>query len=328
MATKYKTGDLYLEDTWSLKSMLGHNLDPQTRWSNVGFVLIEGDSTSNEQDVHVALLADGKFQVSSLDEVLRRPNLQGAAYRQLSDSAKIKASSRIGAYLRSLFGSTVTEQSSGFQTLLEGALATGSEKKEAVSTMGTRLDAQGRDLQAPGFVKGNPNNTRKFSFTPEDLASATLSQVGFASYDPQSPLSNFQEGGLYDGVYGPETPLFPRETFVSSLSQREQIALLAQKEVLDLVMQYVDAKPQLTFGQFKSQSSQKINDRQELNYYTEAPAEEQVTIPAQMSNYYQARRRQETAAIASDTTSSTQEQKIRQQKALESNYQRPTPSYK
>ena len=54
MATKYKTGDLYLEDTWSLKSMLGHNLDPQTRWSNVGFVLIEGDSTSNEQDVHVA----------------------------------------------------------------------------------------------------------------------------------------------------------------------------------------------------------------------------------------------------------------------------------
>lgn len=343
----YRTGDLYLENDWSLYSILEHIRDPLARWSNVGIFLLDPDKDpASETGVDVCLLTDGKLRLVPLDTLLRRPQLQAAAYRSLSSSYRGQTTFEIENYLRGLLNEGEIKQLPGaFREFLDRESPnpiSQAQKDKKYTNLGTPVDAKGRDLKPPGFSKGNPNNTRRYAFSTTDFVMATLASSNIINYDPEVPLSIFQEGGTLDTIYGSETPLFPRQVDEDEKSAHEQIIISSQQEALVMIQAYLRVKSKMNIGQYSSYPPVRVNasreafldgnggegdDREEIGNGGGIPTSEAAYVE-QMSNYDRAQRKNLTVQIAEEQGSETMDRKLRQRKGLAAAYTRPSPKFK
>lgn len=342
MSAPFRTGDLYLENRWSLHSILDHVQDPETRWNNVGIFIIDRRSSDESDDeVTVCLLSDGKLQLVALETLLQHPQLQAAAHRSLASPYRGQTASQMEAYLRSfLKGEEIVQESSAFRNLLRrevgrnlGQLPT--KEKKGYTNLGTVVDAKGRDLRPPGFSKGNPNSGRPLSFTPEGLVMATLAIANVVIYDPDVPLTTFQSGGSLDEIYGDEHQLSLRQPIEEKYSATEQVILAAQQEALFLIQTYLKVKRKSLVDSTNGQTPIRVAASREtfldglddVENGDDIPTNDSVYVE-QMSNYDRSRRKNITSKLAEIHTSDSMEKKIRQRTEQASRHARPVPGYK
>jgi hypothetical protein len=343
----YRTGDLYLENTWSLHSILEHVQDPDSRWSNVGIFILDPDKDpASEVGVQVCLLLGGRLQLVELDTLLRQPQLQAAAHRSLGSSYRGQTTFTIENYLRSFLRDDVIirQHSGALQNFLERESTSlndpsPNKSKNNYTNLGTPVDSKGRDLKPPGFSKGNPNNARQTAFSPESLVIAALAAANVVLYDPEVPLSIFQEGGTLDTIYGSETPLFPRQPDESVRPVMENILIAAQQEALNMMHAYFKAKGKMAITQYQNYPPLRVNasrpqfpselesDEEDLGNGGGIPETETIFVE-QMSNYDRAARKGLTVQIAEEQGSETLDRKLRQRKGLAAKYTRPSPQFK
>jgi hypothetical protein len=322
--TKYRTGDLFLANRWSLGSLLNKAADPATRWSDVGIFIV---NTSNRETINVMLLTNQGLITEELSELLRDPTIQAAAHRSLLKNSK--ASKLIIEYLKLLakHQSDIRmigpeEADSGIQNVI-------------VSSSGTKVDRKGRDIRVSGFVKGDPNSKLKTFFTPTDLIGSILAHAELLNYDPDIHIKDFQSGeGLLDDYYSEENPLFPSHQLDED--DVAEIVNEAKTAVERLIVAYIKRQPAMNYQRFVSKarrndrklspSPELPNDRADDIRRNVAAYPEQVSNVISMEALHQ--RKLDTTALGEEAESKTIERKLRQkEKALEA-HAKPSPTYK
>lgn len=329
---QYQTGDLYLENTWSLNSLLEHSHDPKTRWSNVGLFEVEETELNGEKsiEVSVCMFIEGALQVVPLDTLLRRPILHAAAHRSLSSNVSKESKYLIADIMYGrLNEKTVYEVSAPMKRIISAGSSEGGVK---TTTMGVKVDSKGRDIRHDGFVKGHPNSGFKNSLTSVELIASTLIHSKLISSNSELSLSSFQEGGDIDRVYGRETPLFPRAS-KSNIPSEETILMMAQAEAVRLVRSYYEATPVMNHHRYLSSTLRRsvsngmddVVSEDDDRYMVE---EGYAAYPEQQSNTDRYGRRDKTASNAEINRSDSQDRRIRQRQRDAQSYDRPKPGYK
>jgi len=348
--SRYQTGDLFLANQWSVSSILNHAVDPTSRWSDAGIFLVEQpaarDRTTSgylpngkgDDLVRVIMMTPSGVKILSLDEILKIPSFQAAAHRPLAVEGRKPIQQAMTGYILNVIKAIESNPkrivSNPFPSALKESLTGQPRTQYTRSSHGTLLDSKGRDLKVSGFVKGNPDSQIKVDFTPADFIGSILAQAELIHYDPEILISDFQEGGHLDAIYGNEVPLFPRKP---AENIREYLLHKARQEAELLVMSYFEAVPVSTFGRYKNSNSSNGLQFEPDVESTELPEEEDgnefgTGYPDQTRAAYSMaaarERRGNTNAMALTVESDTIDQKIRQRVDEAGKYSRPAPSYR
>jgi len=91
MATKIRTGDLFLANKWTLDGIITHAVDQETRWTDVGLFYVD----DSDQSIHVYALHGESTRLLEFDTVMREVTLQSAAHRELIHRDRILIASTI-----------------------------------------------------------------------------------------------------------------------------------------------------------------------------------------------------------------------------------------
>lgn len=321
--TKYKTGDLFLANRWTLQGIFNQTADATARWSDVGIFIV---NASKHDTINVMRMDPEGIVIEELAEVLRDPTIQAAAHRSLEKSSKSSTSKLITEYLKML-----TEHQNHIKTTHLEVSVSGS-RVSASSTGGSRLDGKGRDMRVSGFVKGDPNSKLKSSFTPTDLIGSVLAHAKLMKYDPDVKVSDFQSGeGLLDEWYLDETPLFP--THKLDDDDLQEIVDNAKAEAERLVLSYMQRVPVMNYRRFVAQGHNASN----LEYLEEEHKEDEIRrktadYPEQESNVISMAairdRKLDTNARGEDAESIATEKRLRQKEKAAAAFVKPSPKYK
>lgn len=320
--TKYRTGDLFLANRWSLGSLLNKAADPSTRWSDVGIFIV---NTSNRETINVMLLTNEGLITEELSEILRDPTIQAAAHRSLLKNTK--TSKLIIEYLKLI----AKHQADIKMVGLDGVFC-GDKTTMITSSGGTLVDGKGRDVRVSGFVKGNPNSKLKTNFTPTDLIGSILAHAEILKYDPDIQMVDFQSGdGLLDDYYSEETPLFPSHQLDDDDIQ--EVVNNAKADVEKLIMAYIKGQPVMNYQRFSSRIKDTDRKLSEPSINAEDGIRRKLAAyPEQESNVISMealhQRKLDTNARGEDAESITIDKKLRQREKAIKTYFKPEPNYK
>lgn len=346
----YQTGDLLLVNQWSIRSILNHAVDTDSRWSDVGIFIVDRTDADDkpkhgytDEALHVATAKRAEFKVSvvmmtpagvrtvSLDDILRIPSFQAVAHRPLAVPNRRDFQRAMKSYIQTIVNTAEKDPkrivNNPFPPGLKESLTGQAQRQYKVSSHGTLLDSKGRDLKVSGFVKGNPDSQIKSDFTAADFIGTILAQAELINYDPNIQVSDFQQGGRLDDIYGDETHLFPRK---SAEDIRQYIIQQAHREAEHLVLQYLESTPVSSYNRYKSSLS---NPTQHEDENPESEDEERLETeyPNQVLSSYNTadarERRGNTTTIALGVESDTIDRKIRQRADEAEKYARPVPSF-
>ena len=318
---KYKTGDLFLANRWTLNGLLNQLVEADSRWSDVGIFIV---NQANPETINIMRMDADGIVIEELAEVLRDPTIQAAAYRSLDKSNKSSTSKLMTEYLKMLI-----EHQGHIKTLHS---ETGVGTKMGVSSVGSRLDAKGRDMRVSGFNKGDPNSKLKSSFTPTDLIGSALAYAKLMKYDPDVKVSDFQGGeGLLDEWYSDETPLFP--THKLDAEDLQEIVDSARAEGEKLVLTYIKRLPVMDYRRFVAQGH---NSTIAMHTFDEIDGDEikrrGADYPEQESNVISMAairdRKLDTNARGEDAESISTEKRLRQKEKAIAAHAKPKPGYK
>ena len=315
---KYKTGDLFLANRWTLSSLLTKTTDPDVRWSDVGIFIV---NSSNPESINVMLMDTDGIVIEELADVLRDPTIQAAAHRSLDKSTKSSTSKLIVEYLKML-----TQHQNRIKTINPESRLDDAK----VSSIGSRLDAKGRDMKVSGFSKGNPDSKLKSAFTPTDLIGSVLAYAKLMKYEPDVTVKDFQSGeGLLDEWYSNENPLFP--THKLDDEDLHEIVATARADAERLILAYMKKLPVMNYQRFTGQAyighEMSISDDDEDEIKRRG-----ADYPEQESNVISMAairdRRLDTNARGEDAETIAIEKKLRQREKAISVHAKPKPSYK
>lgn len=219
MSAKIRTGDLFLANRLSVESLITHALDKETRWSDVG--IFEVTHLNNEKfngqhnqefEVNVLVMTRDGARKVPLNDVLRDPTLQIAAHRELISRDRASLTLNISNAVRSMIGSP----------------------KEKISNLVSN-------------AKYNQEKIEREGMTSSELISSVLNKVKLMPVGSSNLghsggnivlISNFQEGGILDKIYGKENPLFPVLASQKEESGEDPIIAIAKKDAEIIIQQY------------------------------------------------------------------------------------------
>lgn len=174
---KIRTGDIFLNNRYTLNSLITHSVDVDTRWSDIGIFHVQ-EHTNGEDTVSVFMLTKDGAKKILLDYLLRNPLLQGAAHRRL------KTAYQAGSNL----------------SIHDAMLKLENTKREETHIMVSEYKGK------------NPSRT---GLSDAELAGKLLEAGGLLTFERGMLISNFQEGGVVDQFYDKEIAIFPRQSNVN-----------------------------------------------------------------------------------------------------------------
>ncbi len=324
---KYKTGDLFLANRWTLNSMLNQAVDPTARWSDVGIFIID-------KSINVMRMDAEGIVIEELSETLRDPTIQAAAHRSLIKSGKSSTSKLITEYLKTLVDHQVHIKTVQPQITVLNDRSSRAGGVAGLSSTGSRLDNKGRDLRVSGFSKGDPNSKLKSAFTPTDLIGSVLAYAKLVKYDPDIKMSDFQVGeGLLDEWYSDETPLFPSHKL--DAEDIQEVLDTARLEAERLVIAYMDRLPIMNYRRLVSQGYNgslahlellhQEDDRDDIKRHGADYPEQESNVISMAANRD---RKLDTNARGEDAESIAIEKKLRQREKAIAQHSKPVPKYK
>lgn len=359
--SNYQTGDLLLTNQWTVGSILNHAFDTASQWSDVGILFVDRPGISDKSNygpnngyaektpvagaktddgVRVVMMTTSGVKVLTIDELLRIPSLQAAAHRPLAVQNRKDVQRTMASYIFNIIQTANSDPKRiasnpfppGLRDLLSDTMSSQSK-----SSHGTLLDEKGRDVKVSGFVKGNPNSQLKSDFTTADLIGSILAQAELIHYDPEIKISDFQQGGRLDDLYGDEVQLFARKP---AEDVRQYILQKARQDAELLVLQYLERMPATSFDRYRSTSRFPAPRSEQYVQGEHGEAEDDNSgddefgtgYPDQNLAVYSTasvkERRGNTNAIALGVESETIDKKIRQRIEDAEKYSRPSPSYR
>lgn len=317
--SKHRTGDLYLESTWSIESLINKGLDPDSVWNNVGIFVVEPGSESELDRTSVFMMDKGELTSLPLREVLSRPHVKQAAKRSLAQGTNKNIQINIEKYLSKLssLAYKVQSTSSAIKLLVNDMDA----KNGFVTSSGMKIDKYGKDLKAPKLEElvsnrevgnGMPNFTKTYRFTPSEFVNAALSQAGIVlKYDSGEFVSVFQNGGPFDKHYEPEEILFS-PPFGSDDETFQDIEELVKAEAAIIIRHYMQIE--------KDEERRVLSSKKEEIYetpYVEHPSNHEIKT-----------RQYETSKLAAIKEAESVDRKLKRAQEAKSQYDRPFPKYK
>jgi hypothetical protein len=232
MSTKIRTGDLFLANRWSVESLITHALDKETRWSDVGIFDVKNlNNNKHDGDFEVNVLImthDGARKVP-LNDVLRDPTLQMAAHRELTSRDRASLTLSISNAIASVIGSP----------------------KENISNLVSNANLE----------------SKREGMTSSELVSTVLNKVKLITHSNDILISNFQQGGILDKIYGNESPLFPVSASQKDEGGEDPIITIAKRDTELIIEQYIASNPSSIYHAIQTRKTPVKNEKQFNNDY-------------------------------------------------------------
>jgi|SRR5579885_1427930 len=221
---KIRTGDLLLIKRTNLESILTEMVDVKAKWSEVGIFDIDILENGDRQ-VNVFLLTDNGAKRLPYNTVLKMYNPNVVAHREFIYRDRIN-------YVASI--------------------------KESIS----QLENEPKENIAITLEEYKGNNPHRTGFTNPELIAKILAKAKIIDYEKGILISNFQEGGVLDKIYGKETLLFPAKNI-----DPNELLENAKIDVENLIKNYVKHKSEISNDKQNIQEYVR-NERQHNNDYS------------------------------------------------------------
>ena len=239
--SQYKTGDLVLMNRWNLTSLFSKLTDKNSKWGDIGIIIVN----QNNGNPNVFMLGDNEVNLYPLENILKDATIQRAVYRSYTGRNSHGVSKKIEEFAKNIKGA----RNSSFEFIVRKI--SGTLEEHRVTTLGVPVDSKGRQVKSSLIKNG---------YTSADLICTALANAEIIKYRPDASISDFQEGGDLDSVYGEEIELLIRNKDNDS-DKRDLIIESSQEDVVKLMDLYYMHNPVSNFNNITEKETKSKNNK-------------------------------------------------------------------